>query len=78
MANSERFSYGFEVDRLAEFHSRYHCIFCSLIINNPIQLTECGHRSCLDCFKTRADETTDGNVMCPVDDCHAITHRNSV
>jgi hypothetical protein len=75
---SEYPKYGYNVDGIEEIHRRFLCIFCLLIIREPIQLTECGHRSCRDCFESRAERSTDGNVTCPCDDCHEITNRDQV
>jgi hypothetical protein len=69
---------GYDVDDIEKFDSRYKCIFCSLIIREPIQLTECGHRSCRGGFDIRAATTTDGNVTCPCEDCQLITNKNDV
>jgi len=78
VTSSEFELYGYEIAHLTEINPRYRCIFCLLIINNPIQLTECGHRSCRDCFEIRANRTADGNVTCPVEDCQLITNKNEV
>lgn len=70
--------FGFVVDDLEHINSRYKCIFCSLIIKDPIQLSECGHRSCRECFEVRATATEAGNVTCPCEDCHLVTNKNDV
>ncbi len=70
---------GYIIDGLEETNSRFKCIFCSLIMREPIQLTECGHRCCRECFEIRAAKTTDGNIACPSEDCeHQITNINQV
>jgi hypothetical protein len=76
---SEYTKYGYVTYDLEETNSRFKCIFCSLIMREPIQLTECGHRCCRECFEIRAAKTTDGNIACPSEDCeHQITNINQV
>ncbi|CAF3884095.1 unnamed protein product [Rotaria sp. Silwood2] len=69
---------GYEVDDIEKFNSRFKCIFCSFIINDPIQLTECGHRCCRGCFDVRVAAVTDENVTCPMGDCHETTNKNQI
>ena len=70
--------YGFEVDGIEELDVKFKCIFCLLIIQDPIQLITCGHRSCRGCLEVRAATVADGNVICPLDDCHEISNKNQV
>jgi hypothetical protein len=70
--------YGYNIDSIEELKSRFLCIFCFLLIREPIQLTECGHRSCRGCFDVRAAATADGNITCPCEDCDVITNKNQV
>ena len=72
------FEHGYDVDGLEEINPRFICIFCSRIIREPIQLIECGHRSCRECFEHQAATTTDGNVECPCEDCHEKTNKDNV
>jgi hypothetical protein len=69
---------GYEIDGIEKIKSRFKCIFCLLVIQEPIQLIECGHRSCRVCFESRAAKVLDGNVTCPYDDCHQVTNKNQV
>ncbi|CAF1078601.1 unnamed protein product [Adineta steineri] len=69
---------GYNIDDIDKANSRFKCIFCKLIIRDPIQLTECGHRSCRNCFDERANKEPDGNVTCPCDDCHIVTNKSQV
>jgi hypothetical protein len=58
---------------------RWKCIYCSLIIKEPIQLTQCGHRSCKGCFESRAAVTpNDVKMQCPVSDCQEIFDKTDV
>jgi hypothetical protein len=68
---------GYNVDGIADFLLRFKCIFCLLIIREPIQL-KCGHRSCRGCFEVRAAADPDGNVACPDEDCDEITNKTEV
>ncbi|CAF1454114.1 unnamed protein product [Rotaria sordida] len=70
--------YGYEVDTIEDINPRFKCIFCFLVIQNAIQLTECGHRSCRGCFEVRAAAVADENVECPVDGCHATTNKSQI
>ncbi|CAF1441839.1 unnamed protein product, partial [Rotaria sp. Silwood1] len=36
---------------------RYICPVCSLILRDPVQLTECGHRQCQTCLSTEQETT---------------------
>jgi len=69
---------GYDIYGIEETNARFKCIFCFFIMREPIQLTECGHRSCRECFEIRAAKTTDGNVTCPIEDCNQITNKNQV
>jgi hypothetical protein len=69
---------GYNIDDIGEVIRKFICIFCFLIIREPIQLTECGHRSCRGCFEFRVATTSDGNIKCPCDDCGEITNKNQV
>ena len=33
-------------------HSRYECSICTFLLENPIQIVQCGHRFCEECFET--------------------------
>ncbi|CAF4994329.1 unnamed protein product, partial [Rotaria sp. Silwood1] len=37
--------------------TKYICPSCSLILKDPVQLTECGHRLCQTCFSTQPETT---------------------
>ncbi|CAF1931031.1 unnamed protein product [Rotaria magnacalcarata] len=69
---------GFDVDDIENKNSRFKCIFCSLLIQEPIQLIECGHRSCRGCFEARAAVAPDENVTCPYDDCNVKTNISQI
>ncbi|CAF3444999.1 unnamed protein product [Rotaria socialis] len=69
---------GFDVDDIENKNSRFKCIFCSLLIQEPIQLVECGHRSCRGCFEARAAVAPDENVTCPYDDCNIKTNKSQI
>ena len=70
---------GFDVENLDKINPRFKCIFCDLVIREPIQLSECGHRSCRECFELRAAKTIDENITCPVADCeYPINNKNQV
>lgn len=69
--------YGYIVDNITEILPRFKCIFCFLLIREPVQ-AECGHRSCRSCFEVRAAAVPDGNVTCPCDDCDEITNKSQV
>jgi len=66
---SEHLLCGYKTYLTEEADNKWKCIFCKLIIKEPIQLTECGHRACKGCFESRAAAAIDGNMICPVEDC---------
>ncbi|CAF4668050.1 unnamed protein product, partial [Rotaria sp. Silwood2] len=52
--------------------TKYICPVCSLILQDPVQLTECGHRQCQTCLNTEQGTT----IKCP--QCLAETLRSDV
>ena len=57
---------------------RWKCIFCHLIIKEPLQLTECGHRCCKGCYESRAVLAPNDMMMCPDDECQYSFHKTKV
>ena len=78
MDDSDAPQCGYRVANIDQFDRRLRCLFCSLLMNDPIQLTECGHRACRACFDFQADQSSDGSVTCPEMDCQAVTKREEV
>ena len=70
--------FGYKVDDMDNVPSRYKCIFCSLIIRDPIQLIECGDRCCHGCGQVQVDSDSEGGILCPVEDCHVRTEKDKV
>ncbi|CAF1098537.1 unnamed protein product [Adineta steineri] len=52
---------GFNTSNRDTFSSNYICIICSLLLRDPIQLTECGHRQCKSCIDTQHQKI----IICP-------------
>lgn len=73
-----KFEFGYEVDDITKISEKYRCIICSLVIRDPIQLTECGHRSCRECIQNQASLDTEEGIICPVEDCHEVTEKKQV
>lgn len=48
------FRCGYVTYNISGYDKRSICLWCSNMIKEPIQLTECGHRVCHGCFKSRA------------------------
>jgi hypothetical protein len=69
---------GYTIDRTEEADNKWKCIYCLRIIKEPIQLTECGHRSCKGCYESRAAASTDGNMVCPIEDCECEFEKTQV
>jgi hypothetical protein len=70
---------GYDVEGLDGINPRFKCIFCSQVIRDPVQLPECGHRSCRECFEIHATKSIDENIKCPVADCeNPISNKNKV
>ncbi|CAF0993561.1 unnamed protein product [Adineta steineri] len=53
---------GFKTSNRDKFSSNYICPTCSLLLRNPIQLIECGHRQCQSCIDTQHQKI----IICPV------------
>ena len=68
---------GYPVNNINSYDEKYICPYCSLIIKEPIQFTECGHRACRGCFEQRA-ATADETMVCPVGDCETKFHKDQV
>jgi hypothetical protein len=75
---SKYLSCGYQIYGLEKADNRYKCPYCVLIMKEPIQLTECGHRTCKGCFESRATDTADDMMLCPVVDCDTKFHKNQV
>ena len=71
-------SYGYNIDGIDRVNPRFRCIFCQLIIQDPIQLSECGHRCCRACFDIRAQQSENGYIICPVEDCKESSHKDKI
>lgn len=69
---------GYSIYEINKADSKWKCIYCFLIMKEPTQLTECGHRCCKGCFQSRAASTPDDTMTCPVEDCHAEFRKNQV
>ncbi|CAF4687999.1 unnamed protein product [Rotaria sp. Silwood2] len=52
--------------------TKYICPVCSLILRDPVQLTECGHRQCQTCFNIEQQTT----IICQ--QCQTETLRNKI
>ena len=69
---------GYMVHDLAKFSERWICSYCSLVIKEPYQLLECGHRVCKGCFESRAAEAVNGKMICPAEDCDCKFDKDQV
>jgi hypothetical protein len=45
------YQHGYIVRNTNDISERYNCEFCTFILREPIQLTECGHRLCKSCIE---------------------------
>lgn len=63
-------SCGYRILNSEEKDPKYKCIYCELIMKEPTQLTECGHRCCRGCIEVRIAVAPDQILICPVHDCH--------
>lgn len=41
---------GYDVDPIEMVGRRYECHICHLILRDPVQFSECGHRFCKICI----------------------------
>lgn len=53
---------GFDVANLDNIEPKFICSVCKLILREPVQLTECGHRTCKSCAENLINDT----VICPI------------
>jgi hypothetical protein len=75
---SEYLPCGYEVNDIERLSPKCRCIYCILVIKEPIQLTECGHRCCKGCFESRAAASIDDKMLCPVPECDTKFSKNQV
>ncbi|CAF1083017.1 unnamed protein product [Rotaria sordida] len=47
---------GFNVENEESLNSMYICSHCSLLLRDPVQLTECGHRFCQSCINEQESD----------------------
>lgn len=47
---------GFSVLRQETIEAKYFCIYCTLLLNIPMQLTKCGHHICKSCLEKQKSE----------------------
>jgi len=69
MAMQEVERYGFDVSFVEEIRDEYKCVFCCLVIRDPVQIMSCGHRFCARCFEAYKKHTEEqcNQLLCPVD-----------
>ncbi|CAF4231106.1 unnamed protein product, partial [Adineta steineri] len=53
---------GFNTSDRDNISPNYICITCLLLLRDPVQLTECGHRQCQSCIDTQHQKI----IICPV------------
>ena len=70
--------YGYCPYELEKIDIKYKCPYCSSMMKEPIQLTECGHRTCKGCFESRATDAIKDMMVCPVPDCKTEFHKTQV
>lgn len=75
---SEEAKLGYEIDDIEGINLKYKCLFCLLIIRDPVQLSQCGHRCCHVCSDIKAASNTEEGIECPFEDCHEFTNKNEV
>ena len=47
---------GYDVELLNTVDRKYECQICLLILRDPVQLSECGHRFCKPCMNNHTEE----------------------
>jgi hypothetical protein len=75
---SEYLSCGYLIHDIEKAEARWQCVYCQLVMKEPIQLTECGHRGCRGCFESRAAVAINGKMTCPVEECKCDFDKNDV
>ena len=73
------FRCGYPAYNMNKYEARYVCLWCSFLIKEPYQLTECGHRVCRGCFESRAATMVeDEERPCPDSTCESPFRKNQV
>ncbi|CAF0749034.1 unnamed protein product, partial [Adineta ricciae] len=62
---------GFNVKNISTLNPGYICPQCSLVIHDPVQLSECGHRQCQSCTPIEQQAT----ITCSVCQTQTRTHQ---
>ena len=47
---------GYDVEPVNAVDGKYECQICMLILRDPVQLSECGHRFCKSCMNNHTEE----------------------
>ena len=55
--DSDRFAYGIPQDA--------HCFLCCTVLENPVEIVECGHYFCLTCLETWRKKHNPEDFTCP-------------
>jgi hypothetical protein len=63
---------GYPVKNLDDIESIYHCSHCSLLLRDPVQFIDCGHRQCQSCL----DDQQGDMIVCF--ECHGKTRRENL
>ena len=65
--NSEQ--YGIDANFTTDVPDYVKCVACLLVLRNPLQFLECGHKICTLCFGHLKKHAEDNNtpICCPVD-----------
>ena len=60
---------GYDATFVDEVHEELKCAVCHLVLRDPIQLSECGHRFCRGCLRSleKYAERLHTPLLCPVD-----------
>jgi hypothetical protein len=69
---------GYIIHDMDNANIKWKCVYCLLIMKEPTQLTECGHRCCKGCFESRAAEAIKNTMFCPVPECNTAFSTSDV
>jgi len=60
---------GYDYEFITDLPEDLTCVLCHFAFKNPVQIEECGHKFCKQCFDTMKDhaESTCVELLCPLD-----------
>ncbi|XP_057302475.1 TNF receptor-associated factor 3-like [Hydractinia symbiolongicarpus] len=60
---------GFDANFVTDIHDLLKCVVCNFVLKSPVQVIECGHRFCRECYEKIKEYalSRDVELLCPLD-----------